>query len=101
MPEPRKAGRNKPEVRFSTVIVIRVIPRSSKIAISQEGPSSFKVRLTTAPVDGAANRQLLSILAEKLLLPVRHVRLISGQTARIKRIEIEGLDPSQIADRLS
>jgi uncharacterized protein len=101
MPEPRKGGKNNPEVRSSTVIVVRVAPRSSKIAIAQDGPSSFKVRLTSAPVDGAANRQLLKILSEKLSLPARQIRLISGESARIKRIQIEGLDLSQITDRLS
>jgi uncharacterized protein len=82
------------------VIVIRVVPRSSKIAISQDGPTSFKLRLTSAPVDGAANRQLLKILSEKLSLPARQIRLISGETSRIKRIEIEGLELSQVTDRL-
>jgi uncharacterized protein (TIGR00251 family) len=100
MPEPRKGGRNSSNVRISTVIVIRVVPRSSKIAISQDGPTSFKLRLTSAPVDGAANRQLLKILSEKLSLPARQIRLISGETSRIKRIEIEGLELSQVTDRL-
>jgi hypothetical protein len=83
------------------VIVVRVIPRSSKIAISQDGPSSFKVRLTSAPVDGAANSQLLKVLSDRLSQPLRQIRLISGEKSRIKRIQIEGLDLAQITERLS
>jgi uncharacterized protein (TIGR00251 family) len=83
------------------VIVFRVVPRSSRIAISQQGPSEFKVRLTSPPVEGAANAQLLKILCDRLALPSRCVQLISGQNARIKRILIQGLDLRQIADRLA
>jgi uncharacterized protein len=101
MAEPRKEGRNNAALRSATVIVVRVVPRSSKVAISQDGPSSFKVRLTSPPVDGAANAQLLKILSEKLSLPVRLIRLISGEKAQTKRIGIEGLNLDQIAERLS
>ena len=100
MAEPRKGRKNNSDRRFSTVIVVRVIPRSSKIAISQEDPSSFKVRLTSAPVDGAANAQLLQILSGKLSLPVREIRLISGEKSRMKRVLINGLDLAEITARL-
>ena len=101
MAEPRKGARNNSDLRFATMIVVRVIPRCSKIAISQDGPSSFKIRLTAAPVDGAANAQLLKILSDKLSLPLRQIRLISGENSRIKRVQIEGLDLAQITKRLS
>jgi hypothetical protein len=101
MAEPRKGAKNNSGQEPATVIVFRVVPRSSRIAISQEGPSEFKVRLTSPPVEGAANAQLLKILCDRLALPSRCVQLISGQNARIKRILIQGLDLRQIADRLA
>ena len=100
MAEPRKGRKNNTDRRSSTVIVVRVIPRSSKITISQEGPSSYKVRLTSAPVDGAANAQLLQVLSGKLSLPVRDIRMISGEKSRMKRVQIHGLDLAEITERL-
>ncbi len=101
MAEPRKAARNSSDHQSYTVIVIRAVPRSSKISISQEGPAEFKVRITSPPVDGAANAQLLKILSDKLSLPVRSIQLISGETGRLKRLKIEGLDLQQITERLA
>ena len=102
MAELRKPARSNDEsLSQASVIVVRVVPRSSRIAIEREGPSDYKVRLTSPPVDGAANSQLLKVLSERLDLPSRWIQLLSGETARIKRIKIEGLDLEQIAERLT
>ena len=85
----------------SCMIVVRVVPRSSKIVISQEAPDTFKIRLTAAPVDGAANAQLLKVLSEKLTLPSRNILLISGEKSKVKRFRIEGLNAADISERLT
>lgn len=72
-------------------ITVRVIPRSSKNEISQEG-DTFKVRLTAPPVDGAANEALLKLLAERLGLPKRALRIVQGTAGRQKIIQID--DPT-------
>lgn len=72
-------------------ITVRVVPRSSKNAISLEG-EIFKVRLTAAPVDGAANKALLKLLAERLHLPAHALSIVQGSTGRQKIIQID--DPA-------
>ena len=69
-------------------ITVRVIPRSSKNLISREG-DMLKVRLTAPPVDGAANDALLNLLAQRLNVSRRVLRIVQGSTARQKDIEIE------------
>ena len=69
-------------------ITVRVIPRSSKNEISQEG-NTFKVRLTAPPVDGAANEALLKLLAERLDLPRRAIHIVQGATGRQKIVQID------------
>jgi hypothetical protein len=47
------------------------------------------VRLAAPPVDGKANEQLLAWLAGELKLPRRAVRLLRGESARRKTVEID------------
>ena len=52
--------------------------------------AALKVRLHAPPVDGAANEALVALLAERLGLPARAVRIVTGATARAKTVEIDG-----------
>jgi uncharacterized protein (TIGR00251 family) len=99
MPEPRKRARNNSAI--STIVEIRVVPRSSKVVISREGTAIYKIRLTSPPVEGAANNQLLRILAQKLLIPGRDIQIVSGEKGRRKRIQVQGLNLEQISQRLA
>ncbi|HEY3992973.1 MAG TPA: DUF167 domain-containing protein [Ktedonobacteraceae bacterium] len=83
-------------------ISVRVIPRSSKNEISQEG-EMFKVRLTAPPVDGAANEALLTLLAERLGISKRSLHIIHGTTSRQKIIQLDaliGLSSADLAKKL-
>lgn len=80
-------------------ITTRVIPRSKRNEIAWEG-NTLKVWLTAPPVDGAANEALLKLLAERLDLPRRALRIVQGATGRQKILEIEGLTLESIAQKL-
>jgi uncharacterized protein (TIGR00251 family) len=101
MAKPRKAAQNNLEPASSTVIVVRAVPRSAKISITQEGSNQFKIKLTVPPLDGAANAQLIELLSERLSLPPRKVHLVSGETGRLKRLKIEDLSLDEIVQRLT
>ena len=81
-------------------IAVRVVPRSRKNEISREG-TVLKVRLTAPPVDGMANEALIALLAERLKLPKRALRIVQGATGRQKMVEIEGLTAEEVAQKLS
>ena len=53
------------------------------------------IRLAAAPVDGAANDELISFLAKALKIPKRDITVVSGERSRSKRIRIAGLDREQ------
>jgi uncharacterized protein (TIGR00251 family) len=82
-------------------IAIRTIPRSSKISIAAEGPGNYKVRLTAPPVDGSANKQLLKFLSDKLSVPLRNIRILSGEHGRKKLLQIEGLSEHNVSQLLA
>jgi len=78
---------------------VRVIPRSSKNTLEwQQG--TLKARLTAPPVDGAANEALIALLAERLGLPKRNVMIVHGSTSRQKTVEIVGMTPEAVEQKL-
>lgn len=49
----------------------------------------LKVRLAAPPVDGKANQALCAFFAKLCDVPLRNVTLLSGETSKIKRIQID------------
>jgi uncharacterized protein len=61
---------------------------------------ALKVRISSPPVDGAANESLIQWLAENLGIRIRDVRLIKGQTSRKKVFEVKGLQAFEVFRKL-
>ena len=80
---------------------VRVQPRSSKTEISGIQDGILRVRLTSPPVDGAANRQCIELLSRKMKIPKRAIRIASGASARRKRLKVLGLGVEEMKSILS
>ena len=70
------------------VLNIRVQPRASRNEIAGRVGDQLKIRLTTPPVDGKASQHLLEFLAKKCGVSKNRVELLSGASARNKRVSI-------------
>jgi uncharacterized protein (TIGR00251 family) len=81
-------------VRFS----VRVQPRAGRGMIAGVHGGALKVRLASAPVDGAANAELIALLAARLEVPKRDVRIVNGETGRTKVIEVHGVDAQRVRE---
>ncbi|MBN2126222.1 MAG: YggU family protein [Deltaproteobacteria bacterium] len=77
-------------------IRVRVIPRSSRSEIAGREGDTYRVKIASPPVDGAANKALIELLAKSLGLSKRSVRIISGETSRLKTIRIHGLKKAEV-----
>jgi uncharacterized protein len=89
------------DVLSHTIIDVRVIPRAGKSGIAGWRGDSLLVRLNAAPVDGAANAELIELLTDALDVPKRAVSIVSGERARQKRIRIDGLTREFVGSKLS
>jgi uncharacterized protein len=69
-------------------ISIRVIPRASRTAVKTEN-GVLKVYLTKPAVEGQANAQLISALADHFKVKKYQVRIKQGINSRNKVIAIE------------
>lgn len=81
------------------VLTLHVQPRASKNQFCGVQDNALKIRLTSPPVDGAANRLCREFLADLLGVPRSAVAIVSGETSRHKRVRIAG-DPARLADRI-
>jgi hypothetical protein len=79
---------------------VHVQPRAKRSAIAGRHGDAVKVRLAAPPVDGAANAELVRVLAEALGLPRGAVRIVAGLAGRDKVVELDGLAPGEAERRL-
>ena len=81
------------------------MPRGGRDAVDgwvedADGKPQLKARVSVPPEDGKANKALIVLLAKKLDVARTSVRIVTGETSRLKTIEIDG-DSAAIAARLS
>lgn len=75
---------------------VRLIPRASRAAIAGVREGVLQVRVTAAPVNSAANRALLELVAKTLRIGPTTIRIESGATSSRKRLSI----PRHAVERL-
>jgi len=75
---------------------VRISPRASRSTVAGVREGVLRVRVTAAPVDGAANRALIELLGKALRLGPATIRIESGATSAIKRLSV----PIGAAERL-
>lgn len=71
------------------LIEITVAPRSSRSVVIKNADGSFKVRLTSAPVDGKANYELIEMLAEYFDTAKSNIEIVKGLTTKRKLVRIQ------------
>jgi uncharacterized protein YggU (UPF0235/DUF167 family) len=74
---------------------VRLTPKGGRDAVdgweaASDGSEHLKARVRTVPEDGKANAALIELLAKTLAVSKSSVRIASGATARLKRVEIAG-----------
>jgi len=81
-------------------LTVRLTPRGGRDAlgglreIEPVGPVLL-ARVASPPLEGAANKALVKLIAKALGVPKSAVAIAAGETARIKTLEIAG-DPAAL-----
>lgn len=73
------------------ILNVRVKPNSSINVISMETDGSVTVRLTSAPVEGKANRDLIKLIAKKLRIPQSDISIERGERGKNKTLILRGI----------
>lgn len=77
---------------------VHVQPRAARSEIAGVHGDALKIRLTSPPVEGAANDALVKFLAETFAVGRRAVRILAGEHSRSKIVEIEGITARAVHD---
>jgi uncharacterized protein (TIGR00251 family) len=80
---------------------VRAKPRAKKSAIVGVRDGVLHVSLAAPPVDGAANAELVTLLADALLVPRSRVRIARGEGGRNKLVAVTGISEGDVRARLA
>jgi len=88
------------EVTGFALLRVRLTPRGGRDALARYENGVLHARVAAPPVDGAANRALIHLIADALDVPKSRVLIQSGETGRDKTLRIEGWDEERLRTRL-
>jgi uncharacterized protein len=91
-------------VAGGVLLTVRLTPRGGRDAIDgidvlADGRCVLRARVRVPPSEGEANAALIRLVARALGVATRDVALITGDTGRIKRLQIAG-EPAQLSAAL-
>lgn len=81
-------------------VKLRVIPNARRSEVVGMHGESVKLKVASPAVQGRANEAVLELVAERVGVGIREVRLISGEKAREKLIAVSGLSAEEVRRRL-
>ncbi|HDZ61977.1 MAG TPA: YggU family protein [Nitrospirae bacterium] len=73
------------------IITIKVEPRSARPGIAGPYKDGLRVRLSSPPVEGRANKELIAILAKEFKIPKKNVEIITGKKFKNKVVRLHGV----------
>jgi uncharacterized protein (TIGR00251 family) len=79
-------------------VMVRVLvqPRASRTHLAGIIDGAVKIRLTSPPVDGAANALCIQFFAKLLKISKNSIAISSGLTSRRKTLQITGISPDDL-----
>lgn len=80
----------------SVFLAVKVIPNAPTDQIEEWDGERLRIRIHGVPEKGKVNQRLLEFLADQLDIAKSNLSLQSGETARIKRIRIEGKSQEEL-----
>lgn len=82
-------------------ISVRVKPRSSRSKMVGVRDGALEIALRAPPVDGAANIELVRVLAKALGVSRSAISIASGTSGRNKLIDVDGIDSASAGRRVA
>jgi len=81
-------------------LLVRVQPKAGHNRVVGLQGDALKVRLTAPPVENAANKALLTLLAKTFGVPKKAVQLTKGGHGRLKQVVVEGVSVAEVRRQL-
>lgn len=75
---------------------VHVQPRASRCEICGPKDGELRLRLTSPPVEDAANKQCVELIAKALGIAKSRVTIKAGAKSRHKVVKVEGVDQGSL-----
>ena len=86
---------------MTVLLKVKVVPGASRSEIAGWLGDTLKIRVSAPPEKGKANKAILELLCEVLAVPVSEITIKSGSASAHKVLEVRGLNPAQLNQRLT
>ena len=83
------------------VFSVYVQPRASANQVAGLQGEALKIRLTSPPVEGAANKALIEFMAQYLELAKSRIQVVKGGHSRHKQLRVEGISREWLMEKLA
>ena len=82
------------------VFTAKIVPGSSRTAVSGILDNMIKVRVAAPPEKGKANQCLIAFLAKRLGVKKNAIDIIAGQTGPVKQVRVMQMSAARLLERL-
>lgn len=82
------------------LLLVKVVPRASRTALSRDAAGVLCAHLTAPPVDGQANRALIELLAKRFGLKHADIEIARGERGRRKLVCVHGCTREDLERRV-
>jgi uncharacterized protein (TIGR00251 family) len=76
-------------------LAIRVQPRAKRTEVAGERGDAVVIRVSAPPVEGKANEAVCRLIAARVGVPRRAVRIVRGESSRDKVVRIDGMSADE------
>ncbi len=88
-------------VEGGIIVSVKVQPNASKDRVVGEHANQIKIAVTVAPEKGKGNKAVIKILSQRLGIKSSDMQIISGQTARDKKVFIKNITAEDLYKLMS
>jgi len=86
--------------KYGVIFTAKIVPGSSKTAISGILDGMLKVKVSAPPEKGKANQCLIDFLAKQFDVKKKNISIINGETNPVKVIQVEGVSKEGLTEKL-
>jgi hypothetical protein len=78
------------------ILEVKITPNSSKNEILRWEENRLVIKIHGIPEKGKVNEILIEFLSNKLKVSKSQIKIVAGQTSRLKKLNIQGISIEEI-----
>lgn len=84
----------------SLIVAVKTMPGASRTKIMGEYNTALKIAVQAPPENGKANEMLITFLSKTLGINKQNIKILSGETSQLKKIQIIGIEKECFLQRI-